>query len=61
MNKETGKTYIAITHEQHPLTGEAMPLVRRINRDTTIGELIDWCKGMSHCKVLYDLRITEPV
>ena len=36
--------YVAITSEQHPHTGEAMPILKKVTRDTTVGELIDWYK-----------------
>lgn len=33
---------LAVFHVQHPLTGDADPVVRVINERTTVAELMDW-------------------
>ena len=54
--------YVAITHDQHPLTGEAMPVIMRVYYHTTVSELIEWYKTLHHSTgVPYDLRITEAI
>ena len=55
------KTYIAVSNEQHPLTGEGIPVMKKIFSSTTIGEVLDWYKTLQHGKgKVYDLRICEP-
>lgn len=60
--KDETPCYVAVTSEQHPLTGEAMPVLKKVTRETTVGELIDWYKQQQHGSgILYDLRITEAI
>lgn len=33
---------LAVFHVQHPLTGDAEPVVRIINERTTVADLMDW-------------------
>lgn len=33
---------LAVSHVQHPLTGEAVPVMRLVNDRTTVADLIDW-------------------
>jgi len=35
---------LAVFHVQHPLTGDAVPVMRPVNERTTIADLIDWQK-----------------
>ena len=59
MNK-TEKTYTAVTMEQHPLTGDAVPRTKVVTPETTVAELLDWLKrtGPQDYPV-DDLRIVE--
>jgi hypothetical protein len=61
MEKHTNEAcYVAITYEQHPLTGDAVPTVKRITRDTTVGDLADWYKEVfPQSPSMWDIRITE--
>ena len=53
--------YIATSTEQHPLTGELIPVFKTVTKDTTIGEIIEWYRTLRHGKgKIYDLRISEP-
>ncbi len=33
---------LAVFHVQHPLTGDAIPVMRPVNERTTVAELLDW-------------------
>lgn len=65
MPEEDPPALLAIFHQQHPLTGGAVPVVRRIRPDTTVEELMDWhrqrCQAPDKWKPSwFDLRlITE--
>lgn len=54
----TMETFTAITYNQHPLTGEAMPATKKISRDTTVGDLIDWIRKGKDFNI-GDLRIVQ--
>ena len=57
-------TYTAVTMEQHPLTGEAVPRTKLITPETSVGELLNWVKRAgprgepNNCPVA-DIRIVQ--
>ena len=60
MNTKLKKTYTAVTMEQHPLTGDAVPRTKVVTPETTVGELLDWGKGTGPKDYpVDDLRIVE--
>jgi len=50
------KSYLAVTHVEHPLTGDAVPCAKEIYEETTIKEIIDW---HGRDRVIDDLKIVE--
>lgn len=53
-------SYVAVTHEQNPLTGGAMPITKIIDRNVTVGELVDWYYQYNKKEFpLCDLQITQ--
>jgi hypothetical protein len=53
--------YVAVLIEQHPLEGGPIPVMKKIDRETTVGEIIDWHNSRHNITKLpvYDLRICE--
>lgn len=54
------RRYVAITHEQHPLTGSGIPVVLELTGETTLEEIIAWYRSV-HPKAatINDLGIIE--
>jgi hypothetical protein len=48
--------YVAITHRQNPLTGNAEPIVLRLKPETTVGAIAQWYRSVHQ-----DLRATYPL
>jgi hypothetical protein len=52
--------YVAFTYEQHPLSGAAIPVCKKVTAETTIAELAEWYREVHpKGKHIYDLRICE--
>ena len=52
--------YLAVHHDQHPLTGDSIPVALNINEDTTVGELVRWYrKYRGESAQVFDLRIVQ--